>query len=93
MRKRTTLSFRLSSTNTNQHHAFWKRKAQRRQRGKVALPALHSDRHSQLPSIAFGTGSALYGRDATDYVEQALENGFSHIDTAQSKPPAAALPR
>ncbi|KAI6115628.1 NADP-dependent oxidoreductase domain-containing protein [Pisolithus croceorrhizus] len=38
---------------------------------------------NQLPWIAFGTGSALYGHDATESVRRALDNGFTHIDTAQ----------
>ncbi|KAF8063228.1 NADP-dependent oxidoreductase domain-containing protein [Lyophyllum atratum] len=37
----------------------------------------------EIPAIAFGTGTALGGKDATDYVVQAIETGFSHIDTAQ----------
>ncbi|KZT27438.1 Aldo/keto reductase [Neolentinus lepideus HHB14362 ss-1] len=37
---------------------------------------------TEIPAIAFGTGSALFRKDATEYVEQALETGFSHIDTA-----------
>jgi predicted aldo/keto reductase-like oxidoreductase len=32
--------------------------------------------------MAFGTGTVLKGRDATDFVAQALESGFDHIDTA-----------
>ncbi|KAJ3523348.1 hypothetical protein NM688_g8745 [Phlebia brevispora] len=36
-----------------------------------------------MPSIAFGTGSKWKGHDVTSYVEQAIELGFSHIDTAQ----------
>lgn len=39
----------------------------------------------ELPTIAFGTGSALFRRDATAYVEQAIDTGFSHIDTAAGK--------
>lgn len=38
---------------------------------------------NQLPTIAFGTGSTMKFKDVTDYVGQAIENGFSHIDTAQ----------
>ncbi|KAG1818467.1 NADP-dependent oxidoreductase domain-containing protein [Suillus subaureus] len=38
---------------------------------------------SQFPTIAFGTGSTMKFKDVTDYVNQAIENGFSHIDTAQ----------
>ncbi|EKM79196.1 hypothetical protein AGABI1DRAFT_74034 [Agaricus bisporus var. burnettii JB137-S8] len=36
-----------------------------------------------MPAIAFGTGSVNKGRDIHEYVEDALEHGFSHIDTAQ----------
>ncbi|KAF8707064.1 hypothetical protein AX14_013704 [Amanita brunnescens Koide BX004] len=38
---------------------------------------------NRIPAIAFGTGSALKGQDVSSYVEQALNFGFSHIDTAQ----------
>ncbi|KAF8308111.1 Aldo/keto reductase [Clavulina sp. PMI_390] len=38
----------------------------------------------EAPSIAFGTGTALYGHDAFDQVLNALENGVIHIDAAQS---------
>jgi len=37
---------------------------------------------TEMPAIAFGTGSSMKGRSAAEYVEQALELGFSHIDTA-----------
>ncbi|KLO14798.1 Aldo/keto reductase [Schizopora paradoxa] len=37
---------------------------------------------TEIPAIAFGTGSTMKGTDVTQYVEQALEHGFSHIDTA-----------
>ncbi|EIN12820.1 Aldo/keto reductase [Punctularia strigosozonata HHB-11173 SS5] len=39
---------------------------------------------NEIPALAFGTGTALYGRDATDYVTRAIDHGFSHIDTAQA---------
>ncbi|KAJ7813850.1 Aldo/keto reductase [Mycena olivaceomarginata] len=39
--------------------------------------------HSHLPAIAFGTGSIYKHMDVTRYVQQALDAGFSHIDTAQ----------
>lgn len=38
---------------------------------------------NEMPTIAFGTGSKWKGHDVTQYVEQALEVGFSHLDTAQ----------
>jgi len=45
---------------------------------------------SQFPVIAFGTGSTMKYKDVTDYVGQAIENGFSHIDTAQCMLPLTA---
>lgn len=45
---------------------------------------IHLNDGNQLPWIAFGTGTALYGRDATESVRRALDNGFIHIDTAAS---------
>ncbi|KAF8181192.1 Aldo/keto reductase, partial [Mycena galopus ATCC 62051] len=37
----------------------------------------------KIPAIAFGTGSIYKRVDVTQYVQQALDAGFSHIDTAQ----------
>ncbi|RXW19771.1 hypothetical protein EST38_g6096 [Candolleomyces aberdarensis] len=37
----------------------------------------------KIPSIAFGSGSANKGKDIHTYIEQAIEAGFFHIDTAQ----------
>jgi diketogulonate reductase-like aldo/keto reductase len=36
-----------------------------------------------VPALAFGTGTALYYRDAAKQVQNAIEAGFIHIDTAQ----------
>jgi hypothetical protein len=41
--------------------------------------------HSQFPLIAFGTGTAFFKKDASAQVKQAIDTGFSHIDTAASK--------
>ncbi|KAK2465402.1 hypothetical protein APHAL10511_002756 [Amanita phalloides] len=38
---------------------------------------------NKIPAIAFGTGTVLIRKDVSEYVEQALIVGFSHIDTAQ----------
>ncbi|KAK7045932.1 hypothetical protein VNI00_006927 [Paramarasmius palmivorus] len=43
---------------------------------------LLNDGH-EIPSIAYGTGSKWKGHDVTEYVEQAIDVGFSHLDTAQ----------
>ncbi|PPQ64846.1 hypothetical protein CVT24_008211 [Panaeolus cyanescens] len=37
----------------------------------------------KIPSIAFGTGSVNKGKDIHHYVEQAIDTGFDHLDTAQ----------
>ncbi|RXW14330.1 hypothetical protein EST38_g11527 [Candolleomyces aberdarensis] len=37
----------------------------------------------KIPSIAFGSGSVNKGKDIHAYIEQAIEAGFSHLDTAQ----------
>ncbi|KAG9046310.1 hypothetical protein FS842_000958 [Serendipita sp. 407] len=36
-----------------------------------------------IPNLAFGSGSALRGKDAYESVAAALRTGFRHIDTAQ----------
>lgn len=37
----------------------------------------------QVPWIAFGTGTALYGKDAEAAIRLAIDNGFTHLDGAQ----------
>jgi diketogulonate reductase-like aldo/keto reductase len=39
---------------------------------------------SSVPVLAFGTGSALFGKDSTEYVRMAIENGITHLDGAQA---------
>ncbi|THH13681.1 hypothetical protein EW146_g6575 [Bondarzewia mesenterica] len=48
----------------------------------MPFPRIVLNDGNEIPAIGFGTGSALFGKDATQYVNQALEAGFSHIDTA-----------
>ncbi len=38
---------------------------------------------TQVPWLAFGTGTALYGRDAAALVSQAINTGIIHLDGAQ----------
>ncbi|KAF8623492.1 hypothetical protein AX15_006275 [Amanita polypyramis BW_CC] len=38
---------------------------------------------AQVPWLAFGAGTALFGRDATVFVEQAINTGIVHLDGAQ----------
>ncbi|KAJ7486188.1 NADP-dependent oxidoreductase domain-containing protein [Mycena galericulata] len=40
---------------------------------------------NEMPTIAYGTGgSVMRGKDAVQLCQQAIDTGFSHIDTAQS---------
>ncbi|KAL1941679.1 hypothetical protein VTO73DRAFT_7118 [Trametes versicolor] len=39
---------------------------------------------TSIPSVAFGTWTLGGGTQATDFVDQAISVGFSHIDTAQA---------
>ncbi|KAF5330572.1 hypothetical protein D9619_005904 [Psilocybe cf. subviscida] len=38
---------------------------------------------SSIPWLGFGTGTALYGKDAANLVKQAIDNGITHLDGAQ----------
>ncbi|KJA27472.1 hypothetical protein HYPSUDRAFT_74938 [Hypholoma sublateritium FD-334 SS-4] len=38
---------------------------------------------AQIPAIGFGTGTALFKKDATALVRLAIENGITHLDGAQ----------
>lgn len=49
----------------------------------MPFPPICLPDHNTIPSIAYGTGSVNKGNDIHDYVENALEQGFEHIDTAQ----------
>ncbi|KAJ7778379.1 Aldo/keto reductase [Mycena metata] len=49
----------------------------------MPFEALDLNDGNKVPSIAFGTGTALRGKDVTRFCEMAIETGFSHLDTAQ----------
>ncbi|KAH7889413.1 NADP-dependent oxidoreductase domain-containing protein [Phlebopus sp. FC_14] len=46
-------------------------------------PTIALNDGTQAPWIAFGTGTALYGKDAAQAVNVAIRNGFTHLDGAQ----------
>ncbi|KAH9056898.1 NADP-dependent oxidoreductase domain-containing protein [Lactarius vividus] len=48
----------------------------------MSVPTTLLNDGNQIPVLAFGTGSKFKTKDVTAVVEQALEAGFSHIDTA-----------
>ncbi|KAG8800782.1 hypothetical protein FRC17_006805 [Serendipita sp. 399] len=47
----------------------------------IGTTKLRDGRH--IPNLAFGSGSALRGKDAYNSVAAALRAGFRHVDTAQ----------
>ncbi|PPQ95290.1 hypothetical protein CVT26_014864 [Gymnopilus dilepis] len=49
----------------------------------MPFPVLSLNDGNKIPSVAFGSGSVNKGKDIHQYVEQALDAGFTHIDTAQ----------
>jgi len=42
---------------------------------------LNTGKH--IPWLAFGTGTALYSKDASDFVRLAIQHGVTHLDGAQ----------
>lgn len=38
---------------------------------------------NSIPTLAIGTGTALYNKDATNAIAVAIQSGFTHLDTAQ----------
>ncbi|KAL9711306.1 hypothetical protein Ac2012v2_005846 [Leucoagaricus gongylophorus] len=49
----------------------------------MPFPGILLADHNAVPSIAYGTGSVNKGNDIHEYIENALDQGFEHIDTAQ----------
>ncbi|KDR83094.1 hypothetical protein GALMADRAFT_57385 [Galerina marginata CBS 339.88] len=49
----------------------------------MPFPEIQLNDGNTIPSIAYGSGSVNKGKDIHQFVEQAIETGFSHIDTAQ----------
>jgi len=49
----------------------------------MPVSALALNDGSKTPWIAFGTGTALFGKDAELAIHLAIDNGFTHLDGAQ----------
>ncbi|KAF8892477.1 NADP-dependent oxidoreductase domain-containing protein [Infundibulicybe gibba] len=46
-------------------------------------PTVKLNDGNHIPWLGFGTGSALYQRDASELVQLAIKNGITHLDGAQ----------
>ncbi|KAG6859904.1 hypothetical protein C0995_002220 [Termitomyces sp. Mi166 len=86
----TSLSYNLSLTENQRRNAFRKHQAERWQLGQFSSRVPRSTTTAanlnvvlQMPAIAYGTGTALRDQDVSNWVSQALDAGFSHIDAAQ----------
>ncbi|EGO00624.1 hypothetical protein SERLA73DRAFT_121070 [Serpula lacrymans var. lacrymans S7.3] len=49
----------------------------------MSVPTLLLNDGNSVPWIGFGTGTALYSKDAAEAVSVAIQNGFIHLDGAQ----------
>ena len=49
----------------------------------MATPTIKLNDGTSIPWLGFGSGTALYTKDASKQVKQAIQAGFRHIDTAQ----------
>lgn len=49
----------------------------------MPFPPVKLNDGNTIPVVAFGTGTALYGKECTDLVLEALETGYVSLDTAQ----------
>ncbi|KAI0315333.1 NADP-dependent oxidoreductase domain-containing protein [Amylostereum chailletii] len=49
---------------------------------KLLVPTFKLNDGTEIPAIAFGTGSVHKGEDVSGLVDNALQAGFSHIDTS-----------
>ena len=49
----------------------------------MATPTIPLNDGTSIPWLAFGSGTALYNKDASDAVAAAIRAGFRHIDAAQ----------
>ncbi|KAG6851265.1 hypothetical protein H0H93_011701 [Arthromyces matolae] len=50
----------------------------------LTIPTITLNDGTHVPSLAFGTGTALYGKDAAESIRVAIENGITHLDGAQA---------
>ncbi|CCM04591.1 uncharacterized protein FIBRA_06772 [Fibroporia radiculosa] len=52
-------------------------------RAAMSSPTLTLNDGNTIPWLGFGTGTALYGKDAENAVRTAIDNGVIHLDGAQ----------
>lgn len=49
----------------------------------MPVPSVKLNDGTSIPVVGFGTGTALYNKECSDLVLQALKNGYTSLDGAQ----------
>ncbi|KAK7020462.1 Aldo-ket-red domain-containing protein [Favolaschia claudopus] len=49
-----------------------------------STPTIKLNNGIDVPALAFGTGTALYGKNCADSIKLAIQSGFTHLDGAQA---------
>ncbi|KAF7363603.1 Aldo-ket-red domain-containing protein [Mycena sanguinolenta] len=57
----------------------------------MSVPTIKLNDGSEVPVIAIGTGTALFGRDCANAIQLAIECGVTHLDGAQAYGNEASL--
>ncbi|KAJ7271975.1 NADP-dependent oxidoreductase domain-containing protein [Mycena haematopus] len=50
----------------------------------MSVPTIKLNDNSEVPVIAFGTGTALFGKDCSSAIRLAIDCGVTHLDGAQA---------
>ncbi|KAJ7444915.1 NADP-dependent oxidoreductase domain-containing protein [Mycena latifolia] len=50
----------------------------------MSIPTIQLNDGTKIPSIAYGTGTALFGQDCANSIKLAIDCGFTHLDGAQA---------
>ncbi|KAJ7709715.1 NADP-dependent oxidoreductase domain-containing protein [Mycena rosella] len=50
----------------------------------MSNPTIKLNDNTEVPSIAYGCGTALFNKDCTSSIKQAIDCGFFHLDGAQA---------
>ncbi|KAJ7087852.1 NADP-dependent oxidoreductase domain-containing protein [Mycena epipterygia] len=57
----------------------------------MSIPTIKLNDGTEIPSLAYGTGTALFGQDCANSIKLAIDCGFTHLDGAQAYGNEASL--
>ncbi|KAJ6597076.1 NADP-dependent oxidoreductase domain-containing protein [Mycena vulgaris] len=58
---------------------------------QMSIPTIKLNDGTEVPSVAYGTGTALFGQDCANSIKLAIDCGFTHLDGAQAYGNEASL--